>query len=65
MLPLGACYTGLWEFPKLQACCVDPWLAGETVLEPAALCWALAPVLAAAEKLGYDVLSLHITGAVT
>lgn len=43
---------------------MDPWLAGETVLEPAVLCWALAPVLAAAEMLCYDVLSLHITGAV-
>jgi len=57
--PPNVCYTGLWEFPALQACCVDPWLVVAIVLGPASLC--LAPALHAAPcvMLSDDVLPLH------
>ena len=58
--PPSVCYTGLWEFPALQACCVDPWLVVAVVLGPASLC--LAPALHAAPgvMLSDDVLPLHV-----
>ncbi len=59
MQPPSICYTGLWEFPALQACCVDPWLVVAIVLGPASLC--LAPALHAAPgvMLSDDVWPLH------
>ena len=59
MQPPSVCYTGLWEFPAQQACCVDPWLVVAIVLGPASLC--LAPALHAAPgvMLSDDVWPLH------
>ncbi len=57
--PPSVCYTGLWEFPALQACCVDPWLVVAIVLGPASLCSAPALHAAPVEMLSDDVLPLH------